>query len=68
MITVADPLDLDVLRIRHEFLTVPDLQLSPQEVAALLNVTRHHAQTMLDALVSEHFLSRKAEGIYSRTA
>jgi hypothetical protein len=66
VITVADPLDLDVLRIRHEFLTVPDLQLSPQEVAALLNVSRHHAEAMLDGLVSEHFLSRTADRAYSR--
>jgi len=28
MITVAEPIDLDALRIRHEFLTVPDLRLS----------------------------------------
>ena len=68
MITVADPLDLDVLRIRHEFLTVPDLRVSPQEVAALLAVSRHHAAAMLDDLVAEQFLSRNADGLYSRTA
>jgi len=26
MITLADPIDLDTLRIRHEFITVPDLR------------------------------------------
>lgn len=66
MITLADPLDLDVLRIRHEFLIVPDLRLSPEAVASLLNVSRHHAAAMLDALVSEQFLSRAADGAYSR--
>ena len=67
MITVADPLDLDVLRIRHEFLTVPDLRLSPQEIAASLHVTRHHAEAMLDTLVTEQFLARVGDGAYART-
>jgi len=66
VITLADPLDLDVLRLRHEFLIVPDLRLFPDTVAALLNVSRHHAAAMLDALVSEHFLARTTDGAYSR--
>ena len=68
MITVADPLDLDTLRIRHEFLSVPDLRLSADTVASLLNVSRHHAAAMLEALVSEQFLSRHPDGSYSRQA
>jgi hypothetical protein len=66
VITLAEPLDLDVLRIRHEFLTVPDLRLSPDAVALLLNVSHHHAAAMLDALASEQFLVRHADGCYSR--
>lgn len=66
MITLADPLDLDVLRIRHEYLIVPDRRLSPDAVASLLHVSRHHATAMLDALVSEQFLFRTADGAYSR--
>jgi hypothetical protein len=66
VITLADPLDLDVLRIRHEYLIVPDLRLSPDSVASLLNVSRHHAAAMLDALVAEQFLFRTADGAYLR--
>ena len=66
MITIADPLDQDALRIRHEFLTVPDLRLSPVTVAGLLNTSLHHAAAILDSLVSEHFLFQHPDGFYSR--
>jgi hypothetical protein len=66
VITIADPLDLDALRIRHEFLTVPDLRLSPVDVAALLNTSHHHAAAILDSLVSERFLFHHPDGFYSR--
>jgi len=68
MIAFADPIDLDALRIRHEFLTLPDLHASATSVAALLGVTERHARVALDALVAEGFLERIAERQYARPA
>jgi hypothetical protein len=66
MITLADPIDLDALRVRHEFLTLPDLHASVESVAALLGVSERHAQTTLDALVAEGFLVRVPHDQYVR--
>jgi len=68
MITLAEPIDLDALRIRHEFLTVPDLRLSADTVASLLNVSPHHARQALESLVRERFLVRMLDDRYSRPA
>ena len=66
MITLAEPIDLDALRIRHEYLAVSDLRLSADTVAALLNVSQRHALVALESLVIEHFLIRLPDGQYSR--
>jgi hypothetical protein len=66
--TVAEPLDLDALRIRHEFLSVPDLKLSPDQVALLLNISHHHAHAILNELVCERFLVPLVDGLYARGA
>jgi Fic family protein len=68
MIAFADPIDLDALRIRHEFLTLPDLHTSAENVAALLGVTERHALVALDALVAEGFLERIPDRQYARRA
>jgi DNA-binding IclR family transcriptional regulator len=68
MITIADPVDLDALRIRHEFLSLPGLQASVEMMAARLGVNPRHAQQMLDELVAERFLDRAADGRYVRNA
>ena len=68
MIAFADPIDLDALRIRHEFLTLPDLHASAASVAALLGVTERHALVALDALVAEGFLERIPDRGYARPA
>jgi len=68
MITFADPIDLDALRIRHEFLTLPDLNVSVDTVAALLGVNERHALLTLEALVSEGFLDRTLERQYVRSS
>ena len=68
MIILADPLDLDTLRIRHEFLSLPDLRVSADMVAALLGVHVRHARQALDALVAERFLVRTLDGQYERAA
>ncbi len=67
MITVAEPIDADTLRIRHEFLTQPDLCVSADVVAALLGVPVWHALVNLESLVFERFLARTADGQYVRS-
>jgi hypothetical protein len=67
MITIAEPTDLDALRIRHEFLAVPDLHASVDSVAALLCATPRHARIELESLVFERFLERTADGLYVRS-
>lgn len=66
MITVAEPLDADALRIRHEFLLQPDKRATVDEIAAGLELRRHHALAALESLVSEGFLARTADGWYVR--
>ena len=66
MITLAEPIDLDALRIRHEYLEDRDLRLSADTVAALLNVSQRHALVALESLVVTHFLIRLPDGRYSR--
>jgi len=68
VIVIADPLDLDALRIRHEFLSLPGLRVSVEHVAATLGVTTHHAQQLLDALVVDAFLARASDGQYVRAS
>jgi hypothetical protein len=67
MITVAEPIDADTLRIRHEFLCERDLRLSAEDVAELLGVPLRHAILILESLVFEGFLGRTADGQYVRT-
>lgn len=61
MILSDDPIDLDALRVRHEFLTVPDLRASADEVAALVGISFHHADAILRALVDDGFLERTGD-------
>jgi len=67
MITIAEPTNLDALRIRHAFLAVPDLRASADTVAALLCTTPRHARLELESLVGERFLERAADGLYIRS-
>ena len=66
MFTLAEPIDLDALRIRHEFLETADLRLSADAAAALLSVSQRHALIALESLVAERFLVRLPDGCYSR--
>jgi hypothetical protein len=66
MITLAEPIDLDTLRIRHEYLTVADLRLSADTAAALLHLSQRHATLALESLVTEQFLVRLSDGRYAR--
>ena len=64
MIAIAEPIDADVLRVRNEFLTRPDLHASADAVARLVDVSPRHATVILDSLVHEDFLERTADGEY----
>lgn len=66
MITVAEPIDADVLRLRHEFIADPSLRLSVDDVVARLHVQPRHAVVMLDSLVWDGFLGRARDGRYVR--
>ncbi len=66
MITVAEPVDADTLRVRHQFLADPDLRLSVDDVVAQLHVQPRHALVILESLVWEGFLSRARDGRYIR--
>ena len=66
MITLAEPIDLDTLRIRHEYLAVSDLRLSADTVAALVHVSQRHALVALESLVMERFLVQLPDGRYFR--
>jgi hypothetical protein len=66
MITVAEPIDADTLRIRHEFLSRPDLRVSVDYVATLLGIPLRHAQLILESLVWEAFLVRTSDAQYAR--
>jgi hypothetical protein len=66
VIRTSDPIDLDTLRIRHDFLAVPDLRVSPDSVAASYHIALRHAVVALDALVWEGFLERTTDGLYRR--
>ena len=67
MITIAAPIDADGLRIRHEFLSLPDLHASADDVAALLGVSSRHATVLLESLVRDGFLQRTRDGKYARS-
>lgn len=68
MITAAPPIGADALRIRHEFLSLPDLSVSVDACAQLLDVPPRHARAMLDSLVDDGFLRRDADDRYVRSA
>ena len=53
-------------RLRAEFLEMPGLRLTADQVHRLCGVERQACRDMLDALVSEKFLCAKADGTYAR--
>ena len=66
MITFAQPIDRDTLRIRYEFMSAADLRASAGSIAARLQIAAWHAAADLDTLVVEGFLERTADGLYQR--
>jgi len=67
MITIADAIDADALRIRHEFLDMPGLVLTVAQTAKLYALSPSHARALLDSLVVEGFLAGDSSGRYRRT-
>jgi hypothetical protein len=66
MIASADPLDMDALRLRSEFLAMPGLIVNVPQVARMFGLRSEHAAAILETLASEMFLTRTASGAYRR--
>ena len=67
MITMGDAIDLDTLRIRHEFLEMPGLVLTPAQTARCYALSASHAKALLEALKAEGFLVSGPDGAYRRS-
>ena len=67
MITIADAIDQDVLRIRHEFLETARLVLTAVDVVRLCGLSAAHATRLLETLEAEGFLVSDREGAYRRS-
>ena len=68
MIAIADAIDADSLRVRHEFLEMPGLVLTVAQTARLYALSTAHAKALLDALEGEGFLVSGPNGAYRRSA
>ena len=66
MIDVAESIDADALRIRHMFLSGPDLRASADDIALLFGLSSRHARVLLDSLVRDGFLRQTIDGRYER--
>jgi hypothetical protein len=64
MITPVAPQIL--LRIRAEYLEMPGLSLSPEQVQRLCGMDSVLCASVLGALVETGFLSRRSDGAYAR--
>jgi DNA-binding IclR family transcriptional regulator len=64
MIAIGDAIDADVLRIRHEYLSMPGLVLTVAQTARLHALTPAHAKALLETLQAEGFLVSGADGAY----
>jgi hypothetical protein len=62
MRTVDDPRE----RVRAEYLEMPGLHLTIDQVQRLCGIERRTCTTVLDNLVEEHFLCVKPNGAYAR--
>jgi DNA-binding IclR family transcriptional regulator len=67
MITIADAIDRDGLRIRHEFLEKPGLVLTPAQMARRYDLSTAHATALLQALEAEGFLMSGPDGRFRRS-
>lgn len=58
--------DQTLLRIRSEYLEMPDLKLAPGQIARLCGVDLSPCQEALDRLVNAKFLRIRSDGSYVR--
>ena len=68
MITTAEAIDADVLRIRHDFQELPGLVVTVAQTARLCAVSTAHATRLLETLEVEGFLAKSPNGAYRRAA
>ena len=66
MLCLAEAIDADALRIRHEFLDMPGLVLTVLQTARLYALSATHARALLDTLEAEGFLVSGPGGAYRR--
>jgi hypothetical protein len=66
MVTMASPIDADLLRLRHEYISAPTLSLTVAQVARLLSIRSDHATIILTTLEEESWLMRTPTGLYRR--
>jgi hypothetical protein len=58
----------DILhRLRAEFLEMPDLRLTSEQVQRLCGIEAIACQSVLDSLVGMKFLSVTSQGVYARS-
>jgi len=53
-------------RVRAEFIEMPGLRLTRQQVQRLCGIERALCETVLESLVTAEFLCRKSDGAYGR--
>ena len=61
------PIDVVVNRLRAEFLEMPGLRLTSDQVRRFCGLERTLCQRGLDVLVETKFLYMKTDGVYART-
>jgi len=66
MIILAEPTDLDALRLRAEFLLRHGLRVNASQTALLLDLRVSHAAALLRSLEAEGFLAALEDGTYRR--
>jgi len=54
-------------RLRAEYLEMPGLRLTAEQVQRLCGIERIVCQSVLDALVDANFLCAKSDGTYARS-
>ena len=55
-----------IVRVRGEFLEMPDLRLAPEQAARLLSLDATVSARVLDVLVEDGFLHKTTDGAYLR--
>ena len=66
MIVLAEPIDLDTLRARAEFLEMPGLCVTVAQAARLFGLSQARAAEILIALKRDGLLTEDHPGVYRR--